>query len=44
LEACEEKFRQAQSEKENLDSAIAWYQKALGLRVVEGEGKISIHF
>ncbi|XP_078174861.1 kinetochore protein SPC25 homolog [Carex rostrata] len=38
LEACEEKLRKVQSEKENLDSAIAWYQKALGLRVLVGEG------
>ncbi|KAJ3687754.1 hypothetical protein LUZ61_016918 [Rhynchospora tenuis] len=38
LEASEEKLRQGQLEKENLDSAIAWYQKSLGLRVVEGEG------
>ncbi|KAJ4786127.1 Kinetochore protein spc25 [Rhynchospora pubera] len=38
LEACEENLRQGQSEKENLDSAIAWYQKSLGLQVVEGEG------
>ncbi|XP_078179198.1 kinetochore protein SPC25 homolog isoform X1 [Carex rostrata] len=38
LEACEEKLRKGQSEKENLDSAIAWYQKALGLQVLVGEG------